>query len=38
MVKKAGEIVGVRVRPHDLRRHAATCASRAGVPIEIKDF
>jgi integrase/recombinase XerD len=35
MVKKAGEIVGVRLRPHDLRRHAATYASRAGVPIEI---
>ncbi|MGB6010819.1 MAG: site-specific integrase [Desulfobacterales bacterium] len=35
MVKKAGEMVGVRLRPHDLRRHAATYASRAGVPIEI---
>jgi integrase/recombinase XerD len=35
MVKKAGEMVGVRIRPHDLRRHAATYASRAGVPIEI---
>jgi integrase/recombinase XerD len=23
------------VRPHDLRRHAATYASRAGTPIEI---
>jgi integrase len=35
MVTKAGEMVGVRLRPHDLRRHAATYASRAGVPIEI---
>jgi len=35
MVKKAGEMVGVRLRPHDLRRHAATYASRAGVPLEI---
>ena len=35
MVKKAGEMIGVRIRPHDLRRHAATYASRAGVPIEI---
>jgi integrase len=35
MVKKAGGMVGVRLRPHDLRRHAATYASRAGVPIEI---
>ena len=35
MVKRAGEMVGVRLRPHDLRRHAATYASRAGVPIEI---
>ena len=28
-------MVGVRLRPHDLRRHAATNASRADVPIEI---
>jgi integrase/recombinase XerD len=35
MVKKAGEMVGVQLRPHDLRRHAATYASRSGVPIEI---
>jgi integrase/recombinase XerD len=35
MVKKAGEMVGVRLRPHDLRRHAATYASRSSVPIEI---
>jgi integrase/recombinase XerD len=35
MVIKAGNMVGVYLRPHDLRRHAATYASRAGVPIEI---
>jgi integrase len=35
MVKKAGESAGVNLRPHDLRRHAATHASRSGTPIEI---
>ncbi len=35
MVKKAGEMVAFHLRPHDLRRRAATYASRAGVPIEI---
>jgi integrase/recombinase XerD len=35
VVKKAGELVGINLRPHDLRRHAATYASRAGAPIEI---
>ena len=35
MVKKAGKMVEVRLRPHDLRRHAATYASRSGVPLEI---
>jgi integrase len=35
MVLKAGNMVGIYLRPHDLRRHAATYASRAGVPIEI---
>jgi hypothetical protein len=33
MVLKAGNMVGIYLRPHDLRRHAATFASRAGVPI-----
>lgn len=28
-------MVGIDLRPHDLRRHAATYASRAGTPIEI---
>ncbi len=35
MVLKAGNMVGIHLRPHDLRRHAATFASRSGVPIEI---
>ena len=35
MVKKAGEMVGVKLRPHDLRRHTTTYASRSGTPIEI---
>jgi integrase len=35
MVKKAGEKAGIHLRPHDLRRHSATYASRSGVPIEI---
>jgi integrase len=35
IVKKAGEMVNIRLRPHDLRRYAATYASRSGVPLEI---
>lgn len=35
VVKKAGELVGITLRPHDLRRFAATYASRSGTPIEI---
>ncbi len=35
VVKKVGKQVGIKLRPHDLRRHAATYASRSGVPIEI---
>ena len=35
MVIKSGKIVGVKLRPHDLRRHSATYASRSGVPIII---
>jgi integrase/recombinase XerD len=35
MVKKAGLLAGGHLRPHDLRRHAATFASRSGVPIEL---
>ena len=35
VVKKAGMRVGIHLSPHDLRRHAATYASRSGTPIEI---
>ena len=35
MVKKSGKMVDIELRPHDLRRHAATYASRSGTPIEI---
>ena len=35
MVRKAGRLVGIHLRPHDLRRYAATYASRSGIPIEI---
>jgi integrase len=35
MVRKAGRLVGIHLRPHDQRRHAATFASRSGTPIEI---
>ncbi len=35
IVKNAGKLVGIDLRPHDLRRYAATYASRSGVPIEI---
>jgi integrase/recombinase XerD len=34
-VRKSGQLAGVELRPHDLRRHAATYASRYDVPIEI---
>ncbi len=35
IVKKAGRAIDVDMNPHDLRRHAATYASRAGAPLEI---
>jgi len=35
IVKRLGVDVGVKLRPHDLRRHAATQASRDGVPLEM---
>jgi len=35
MVVKVGEMVGVNLRLHDLRRHAATYISRSGIPIVI---
>ncbi|MEJ2724198.1 MAG: site-specific integrase [Deltaproteobacteria bacterium] len=35
VVRKAGDLVGIHLKPHDLRRHAATYASRSGKPLEI---
>jgi integrase/recombinase XerD len=35
VVKKADRLVGINLKTHDLRRHAATYASRSGTPIEI---
>jgi integrase len=35
IVRKSGELVDIHLRPHDLRRYAATYASRCGVPLEI---
>ncbi|SDP29013.1 tyrosine-type recombinase/integrase [Desulforhopalus singaporensis] len=35
IVCRAGDVVGVKLRPHDLRRHAATQASRSGMPLEM---
>jgi len=35
MINRLGEKVGVKLNPHDLRRHSATYASRNGVPLEI---
>jgi integrase/recombinase XerD len=35
IVQNAGKLINVNLNPHDLRRHAATYASRSGVPIEI---
>jgi len=34
-IKKLGEEMHLKVRPHDLRRHSATYASRNGVPLEV---
>ncbi|MGV0961818.1 MAG: tyrosine-type recombinase/integrase [Limnohabitans sp.] len=35
MVRRAGKIMNSFLRPHDLRRHAATQASRNNIPLEI---
>lgn len=35
IVKNAGMKIRIDVKSHDLRRHAATYASRSGVPIGI---
>ena len=34
-IKKLGEEMHLKIRPHDLRRHSATYASRNGVPLEV---
>jgi len=34
-IKQLGEKANVRIRPHDLRRHSATYASRNGAPLEV---
>lgn len=35
LVRRSGKVVGSFLRPHDLRRHAATQASRGGIPLEV---
>ena len=35
LINKLGKKVGIKLNPHDLRRHSATFASRNGVPLEI---
>jgi integrase/recombinase XerD len=35
MVRKLGDKVGIKIRPHDLRRYSATHASRNGIPLEV---
>jgi integrase len=35
VVRKAAKRHGLDLTPHDLRRHAATFASRSGVPLEV---
>ena len=35
MVRNARKLVNIELRPHDLRRHAATYAIRSDTPIEI---
>ena len=35
IVIEAGRLVSIQLKSHDLRRHAATYASRSGTPIKI---
>jgi integrase len=35
LIKRLGDKMNVQIRPHDLRRHSATYASRNGVPLEV---
>jgi integrase/recombinase XerD len=32
MINRLGRKVGIKLNPHDLRRHSATFASRNGMP------
>jgi integrase/recombinase XerD len=34
-INRLGQKVGIKLKPHDLRRHSATFTSRTGVPLEI---
>jgi integrase len=34
-IKRLGKKVNMKIRPHDLRRHSATYASRNGIPLEV---
>jgi integrase len=35
LLSNLGQNLGIKITPHDLRRHSATYASRNGVPLEI---
>jgi integrase/recombinase XerD len=35
LVKRLGDKMEMKIRPHDLRRHSATYASRNGIPLEV---
>jgi integrase/recombinase XerD len=35
MINKLGQELGIKLNPHDLKRHSATFASRNGVALEI---
>ncbi len=35
LVKRLGDKMNMKIRPHDLRRHSATYASRNGIPLEV---
>ena len=35
MVKRLDDKMDVKIKPHDLRRHSATYASRNGIPLEV---
>jgi integrase/recombinase XerD len=35
LLSELGQSLGIKIAPHDLRRHSATYASRNGVPLEI---